>query len=111
MIIRGEAWGNLYLTEKRGGDEFDAADEESVVVLAAWAAIAIENARLYEALDARRAELEQAVRGFEATSAVARALGTETDLDRVLELIVKRARALVSARSVLVLLQSRATTS
>ena len=104
IVVRGEAWGNLYLTDKAGGEEFDAADEESVVVLADWAAIAIENARLYEALDTRRAELERAVRGLEATSAVAQALGTETDLDRVLELIVKRARALVGARGVLVLL-------
>ena len=104
IVIRGEVWGNLYLTEKAGGGEFDAADEESVVVLADWAAIAIENARLYESLDTRRAELERAVRGLEATSAVAQALGTETDLDRVLELIVKRARALVEARGVLVLL-------
>ena len=75
VIIRGEAWGNLYLTEKEGSDEFSTADEESVIVLAAWAAIAIENARLYETLDTRRIELEQAVRGFEATSAIARALG------------------------------------
>jgi signal transduction histidine kinase len=47
ILIRGEAWGNLYLTEKAGGD-FDQDDEDAVVVLADWAAIAIENARLYE---------------------------------------------------------------
>ena len=45
VLIRGEAWGNLYLTEKEGG-EFDDEDEEAIVVLADWAAIAIENARL-----------------------------------------------------------------
>jgi len=105
ILIRGEAWGNIYLTEKAGGEDFDEADEASVVVLADWAAIAIENARLYEAVDARRKELERAVRGFEATAAIARAVGGETDLDRVLELIVKRGRALVEARSVLILLR------
>ena len=47
IVIRGEAWGNLYLTEKQGGGEFDQADENSAVILADWAAIAIENARLY----------------------------------------------------------------
>src|SRR3954468_14315400 len=104
IIIRGEAWGNLYLTEKEGGEDFDEADEASVVVLADWAAIAIENARLYEAVNARRKELERAVRGFEATATIARAVGGETDLGRVLELIVKRGRALVEARSVLILL-------
>ena len=95
VMIRGEAWGNLYLTEKEGGAEFTDADEEAVVVLAEWAAIAIENARLYRASEQRRDELERAVRRLEATTAIARALGGETDLDRVLELIVKRGRALV----------------
>src|SRR4051812_41626328 len=103
ILIRGEAWGNLYLTEKADGD-FDQDDEDAVVVLADWAAIAIENARLYRTVDARRAELERAVRGFEATATIARAVGGETDLDRVLELIVKRGRALVEARDVLILL-------
>src|SRR5215218_8870848 len=102
ILIRGEAWGNLYLTEKADG-EFDHEDEDAVVVLADWAAIAIENARLYRAVDARRAELERAVRGFEATATIARAVGGETDLERVLELIVKRGRALVEARDVLIL--------
>ena len=46
VLIRGEAFGNLYLTEKEGGD-FDDADEETLVLLAGWAAIAIENARIY----------------------------------------------------------------
>ena len=66
-----------------------------MIVLADWAAIAIENARLYATSSSRRDELERAVRGLEATTAIARAVGGETDLERVLELIVKRARALV----------------
>src|SRR3989442_1623942 len=47
VLIRGEAWGNLYLAEKHGGAEFTEADEAAIVVLADWAAIAIDNARLY----------------------------------------------------------------
>ncbi|MBN8866181.1 MAG: GAF domain-containing sensor histidine kinase [Solirubrobacterales bacterium] len=42
--IRGEAWGNLYLTEKDSGP-FDESDIQSVVILAEWIAIAIDNAR------------------------------------------------------------------
>lgn len=42
--IRGEAWGNLYLTEKDSGP-FDEADIQSVIILAEWVAIAIDNAR------------------------------------------------------------------
>jgi signal transduction histidine kinase len=45
---RGTALGNLYLTEKHGGAEFTSEDEQAVATLAAQAAIAIENARLYE---------------------------------------------------------------
>jgi signal transduction histidine kinase len=104
VVIRGRAWGNLYLTEKAGGVDFDDVDEASVVVLADWAAIAIENARLYADLESRSEELERALRGFEATSAIAQAVGAETDLARVLELVVKRGRALVRARTVLVCL-------
>ncbi|MEK7862447.1 MAG: ATP-binding protein, partial [Chloroflexota bacterium] len=48
--LRGEAIGELYLTEKEGGEEFTAVDEEAVVALAEHAAIAIENARLNDAL-------------------------------------------------------------
>ena len=105
ISIRGEAWGNLYLTDKAEGAEFDERDEESAVVLAELASIAIGNARLYEDVARRGAELERAVRGLEATATVARAVGFETDLDRVLELVVKRGRALVAADSLLVLLE------
>jgi two-component system, NarL family, sensor histidine kinase DevS len=105
ILIRGQAWGNLYLTEKAGGGAFTAEDEEATVVLADWAAIAIENARLYRDVAARRDELERAVRGLQATAAIARAIGGETELGRVLELVVKRGRALVDAHDVLILLR------
>lgn len=44
----GEIMGNLYLTDKIGAEEFTSADEELIELLAAHAAIAIKNARLYE---------------------------------------------------------------
>lgn len=103
--IRGEAWGNIYLTEKEGGEDFDDDDVWAVVVLAEWAAIAIHNARLYGGSEDRRIELERAVRGMEASADIALAVGGETDLDRVLELIAKRARALVEADALLILLR------
>jgi signal transduction histidine kinase len=107
ILIRGEAFGNLYLTEKQGGD-FDEQDEESAVVLAAWAAVAIENARLYQRTEARRSELERAVRGLEGAIEIAQAVGGETRLERVLELIAKRGRALVDARSLVIMLREGA---
>jgi signal transduction histidine kinase len=102
--VRGEAYGNLYLTEKEGGAEFDDADEESVVVLADWASVAIENARLYKSAQGRREELEAAVRRLRAATEIMRALDGETDVARVLELVVKRGRALVEARQTAMLI-------
>jgi signal transduction histidine kinase len=105
IIIRGEAWGNLYLTEKEGGGEFTEEDEEAVIVLSQWAATAIDNARLYEGSEQRRYQLERAVRSLEAARDIADAITSASDLDRILELIVKRGRALVDARTVLIMLR------
>ena len=104
VLVRGDAWGNLYLTEKEGGAEFDETDEQLVVVLAAWAGVAIENARLYEGLDARAGELEKALRGLEASSDIARTVSSAIELDGLLELIVKRGRGVVGAQRSMLLL-------
>jgi len=103
--IRDEVYGNLYMTEKRGAEEFDEADEDAARTLATWAGIAIENARLYTALSEREAVIERALRQAETSVDIARAVGGETDVARVLDLIVKRARALVEAKALLVLLR------
>jgi signal transduction histidine kinase len=104
IVVRGQAYGNLYLTEKEGGD-FDEADEEAVTILAEWAAVAIFNVRLYTQSEEERVALERAVHALEATTEIARAVGGETETIRVLETIAKRSRALVGARSLLVLLR------
>jgi signal transduction histidine kinase len=105
ISVRGETYGNLYMTEKRGAGEFDDDDEEAAKTLAIWAGIAIENARLYTSLSEREAEAERALRQAETSIDIARTVGGETDVSRVLDLIVKRARALVDARTLLVLLR------
>lgn len=104
ILIRGQAWGNLYLTEKQGADTFGAADEESLVILAGWAALGIEHARLHEQAQRRQGELEHTVRALESSTTIARAVGGETDLQGVLELISKRGRALVDARWLAIML-------
>jgi signal transduction histidine kinase len=105
IAVRGETYGNLYMTEKEGAKEFDESDEEAAITLASWAGIAIENARLYTSLSEREAEVERALRRAETSVDIARTVGGETDVARVLDLIVKRARALVDARALLVLLR------
>ena len=47
VTVRGEVFGNLYLTDKRSEDAFSDIDEELVVALAVAAGVAIENARLH----------------------------------------------------------------
>lgn len=100
--IRGEAWGNLYLTEKANG-AFDQADVETVQILARWAAIAIENARLFAQARERQEALERANTGLEATIDVALAIGDAAELQSLLGLIAQHARAVVEASSVVLL--------
>ena len=103
--IGGEAFGNLYLTDKQGAEEFDDADEQTLVALADWAAIAIANARRHVGVRGERDELVRAVRVFETAEAIGRALAGETGLDKILELVVKRSRVLVQARVMIVALR------
>ena len=97
IMIRGLAWGNLYLTDKTEGDSFTEEDEEAAVILADLAATAIENARLHHSSEQRREQLEQAVMGLEAARDIADAIGGDFELQGILELIAKRGRALVGA--------------
>jgi signal transduction histidine kinase len=104
VMIRGEVYGNLYLTDKTSAPEFDQGDEQLLEILAEWAAVAIANARSHQDLKRRGAELERAVLGLQATADLNREVEHEPDLERALELIVKRGRALVDARVCLALL-------
>lgn len=87
---RGTVFGNLYLTNKQGAAEFTDEDEESIVILAAQAGIAVENARLYEEAQARQ-------RWLAASAEIAHAILSRTHPDEALRLIVTRARELVRA--------------
>jgi len=97
VMLRGIAYGNLYLTEKADGALFTGEDEEIVGLLAAQAAVAIENARLYQS--AKRWS-----RQLESLHDVMRALVEEIDLEKLLELICARLRELIGARVALVAL-------
>ena len=55
---RGRVFGNIYLTDKKGGDEFTQQDEDALLVLAAQAGIAVANARVYEESIHRQRSLE-----------------------------------------------------
>ncbi|WP_406277200.1 GAF domain-containing protein [Nocardia sp. NBC_00881] len=90
MQVRGEVFGNLYLTEKAGGQEFTEDDEVVVQALAAAAGIAIENARLYEQSRLRQQWLE-------ATWDVATELLAGGEPGEVLDLVAERALTLTKS--------------
>ncbi|UED86760.1 GAF domain-containing protein [Streptomyces profundus] len=88
--VREEVFGNLYLTEKRGGQDFDAEDESVLATLAVAAGVAIENARLYE-------ESRNRQRWLEANAEVVRSLLSGAEEHEVLELLVRHARRILDA--------------
>jgi signal transduction histidine kinase len=90
LRIRDEVFGNLYLTNKRDGGEFTEDDEAVLVALGAAAAVAVENARLYEA--ARRQQ-----RWIEASAEVTTRLLSGSAPGEVLADVTRRARELSGA--------------
>jgi signal transduction histidine kinase len=87
--VRNEVFGNLYLTEKRGGD-FTADDEVIAQALAAAAGVAIENARLFEQTRRRQ-------RWLQASGEITTEVLSGTDPGAVLPRIAARTRELAGA--------------
>src|SRR6266704_5663086 len=88
--VRDEVFGNLYLTDKRGGGEFTEDDEAVLVALGAAAAVAVENARLYDA--ARRQQ-----RWIQASAEVTTRLLSGAPSGEVLADVTRRAREISGA--------------
>src|SRR5215470_16848774 len=95
--VRDEVFGNLYLTEKQGGAEFDEEDEAVLVALGATAGVAIGNARLYE--EARRQQL-----WLRASADVTQRLLSGVATDDVLALVMQHALEISGADVVLLAL-------
>jgi signal transduction histidine kinase len=88
--VRGEVFGNLYLTQKRDGRGFTVDDERTVMALAAAAAVAIENARLYESSRQRE-------RWQNAITEIGNAVLSGDETGEVLTLVARNARRLAGA--------------
>ena len=88
--VREAVFGNLYLTSKRGGAEFDADDEVVLATLAAAAGVAIDNARLYDAVQRRE-------RWLTASSELTRSLLYGTDPAEVLDTFTATVREMADA--------------
>lgn len=88
--VRGEVFGNLYLTDKRGGESFDADDEAVLSTLAVAAGVAIDNARLYE-------EAQRQQRWLRANAEITRSLLSGSPRLEVVELIAEHGRKITGA--------------
>lgn len=88
--VGAEVFGNLYLTQKRSGQDFTAEDEQVVVALAAAAGAAVRNARLYD--DSRRRSA-----WMDAGRVVSTSLLSGTEREDVVALVVERARDVLGA--------------
>ena len=95
--VRGVVFGNLYLTEKRGGGLFTADDEAVVVALATAAGVAIDNARLFE-------ETRRRQRWLEAAGEITTELLSGVDPADALTLVARRALELSGADCTLIAL-------
>jgi len=96
---RDRVFGNLYLTEKQGADEFTLEDEQLLTALATAAGVAIDNARLY-------AEGKQRQRWLEAAAEITDVLLGEVDQTAALDLVARRAREVAEGDLAMVLLAS-----
>ncbi|SOB88613.1 sensor histidine kinase [Streptomyces sp. 1331.2] len=88
--IRGKVFGNLYLTERRGGGDFDAEDESVLATLAVAAGVAIDNARLY-------ARARQRQRWLQASAEITSSLLSGSAEQEVLDLLLARATEIAGA--------------
>lgn len=88
--IRGQVFGNLYLTEKAGGTDFTEGDEQIVVALAAAAGVAIDNARLYQ-------EAAQREHWLAAAAEITTILVDDTSAADALQAVADRAREVAGA--------------
>ncbi|MFH8567564.1 GAF domain-containing sensor histidine kinase [Streptomyces sp. NPDC017993] len=95
--VQGQIFGNLYLTEKRGGGEFSEEDLHMVRVLATEAGIAIGNARVY-------ALTRQRERWIDGSVAVTTELLAGGDMDDALAVVAEQARKLADSAAGIVLL-------
>ncbi|MGP3776802.1 sensor histidine kinase [Streptomyces sp. SDT5-1] len=88
--VRDDVFGNLYLTQKRGGGDFDDEDVAVLQTLGAAAGVAIENARLYEEVRLRE-------RWLQLSADFTGSLLSGADEAEVLRLMVDRAREITAA--------------
>jgi two-component system, NarL family, sensor histidine kinase DevS len=108
IVVRGRTYGRLYLTEKHDAQEFTKDDERIALTFAAQAGVAIDNARLYEALRERSEELSRAVSKLASVDYLSNLLLTKSPIEETMRSTAQEARKLTGATKATVnLLETR----
>jgi two-component system, NarL family, sensor histidine kinase DevS len=90
ILLGDQIYGQIYLTNKVGHAEFTVADERVIETLAAYAAVAINNARLYEVMVTRDEQISQRNEDLALLNDVAAALASSLDVDDILDQTLNR---------------------
>lgn len=106
MSAFGRPVGQIYLAERIGEAEFTEDDQNLIELLAAHAAAAIENARLYRQVQEREGELATRNRELELVNSLNTAVSTATELEPLLQGILDRVVALFQAQAAEVFLRA-----
>ncbi|MEX0788046.1 MAG: GAF domain-containing sensor histidine kinase [Anaerolineales bacterium] len=97
IVAAGEVLGNLYLTDKIGAAEFSTADTAKIEILAANAAIAVRNARLFHAAVERGQELALRNKELAALNDLARSTNVHLGLPELLDAVLEGVLAVTNA--------------
>jgi two-component system sensor histidine kinase DevS len=93
----GRPLGQIYLTDKENAREFSERDQQAIEMLAAHAAAAIENARLYQQILVNQSELEQRNEELEVSLGLSDMVSSEMELDDLLRVMLERVSGLFGA--------------
>ena len=93
IVVRGNVFGRLYLTEKHGAAEFTKDDERIAMTLVSQAGGAIENARLYDEVQTRSAQLMRRMNEISSVERLADLLISGGSVDEVLRSAAGEAKA------------------
>jgi signal transduction histidine kinase len=99
ILLGDQLLGQIYLTDKIGHSEFTDSDERVIETLAAYAAVALHNARMYENLLTRDQALSQSNKDQSLINDVAKSLASSLDVDKILDQTLTRVMEYLSVQA------------
>ena len=99
ILLGDQLLGQIYLTDKIGHPEFTESDEGVIETLAAYAAVALHNARMYENLLTRDKALSQSNKDQSLINDIATSLASSLDVDEILDRTLTRVMDYLSVQA------------